>query len=52
MPGVETIAADLLNWDQTRQAVKSIGRVDHLVHNAGVNRREDFMNVKPESIDL
>lgn len=52
LPKIQTVAADLLNWDQTRAAVKTIGRVDHLVNNAGVNRREEFMSVKPESIDF
>jgi len=46
------VVVDLLDWDATRAALKNIGHVDHLVNNAGVNKRQPFMEVTPDAIDL
>jgi len=51
-PDITTITADLLNWEETKKALANIGPIDHLVNNAGVNRREGFMNVSSENIDF
>jgi len=51
-PSVITVTADLSNWDETRKALETVGPIDHLVNNAGVNRRESFMNVSSQNIDF
>jgi len=52
LPNALTVAVDLLDWNATREAVKGIGHVDHLINNAGVNKRQPFMEVTPDAIDL
>jgi NADP-dependent 3-hydroxy acid dehydrogenase YdfG len=52
IPGAILVPADLLNWVETKKALEAIGHVDHLVNNAGVNKREEFLNITPEAIDL
>jgi len=51
-PNFVTVAADLINWDETRKAVESLGHIDHLVNNAALDVRQSFMDISPENIDF
>jgi len=51
LPAVSTVCCDLQNWDETRQVVKSIGHVDHLVNNAAQNIPGKMMKVSPQDFD-
>jgi L-xylulose reductase len=51
-PNVTTIAVNLLDWEATKKAVATIDHIDHLVNNAGVNRRESFLDVSQENLDF
>ena len=52
IPSASIVAVNLLDWDATKKALKSIGHVDHLINNAGVNQRQTFMDITPEAMDL
>jgi len=52
IPDATTVVVDLLDWDATKKALETLGHVDHLVNNAGVNKREEFLDVTPEALDL
>jgi L-xylulose reductase len=49
--GIQTITVDLDDWNNTKEAIESIGPVDLLVNNAGIAILEPFLEVKPESFD-
>lgn len=51
-PEITTLCVDLLNWDATRAAVKSILPIDLLVNNAGVSINEHCLEATPEIFDL
>ena len=50
-PGVRTIQADLRNWEETREAVKSVLPIHHLVNNAGVPAPFPCLQITEEQID-
>ena len=52
IPDALTMLIDLLDWEGTKKVLEGIGHVDHLINNAGVNKREEFLSVTPESLDL
>jgi L-xylulose reductase len=51
LPEVTTLCADVLNWNETREAVESVGRVDLLVNNAGINMKGTVLEATPEDFD-
>lgn len=51
-PQIETICVDLLDWDATRSAVKSVLPIDLLVNNAGVALLAPCLKVTPRDFDL
>ncbi|XP_002731193.1 L-xylulose reductase-like [Saccoglossus kowalevskii] len=51
VPDIHTIAVDLADWDATQKAVESIGPIDLLVNNAGINIPEPMLEIKKESYD-
>lgn len=51
VPEINILHVDLQDWEQTAEAVKSIGQVDLLVNNAAVASLESFLDVTPESFD-
>jgi len=50
-PNIQTVLADLSDWEGTRKAVEDIGPVDYLINNAGVAILAPFMNIQPEHFD-
>jgi len=52
IPGALTYPIDLLDWEGTKKVLETIGHVDHLVNNAGVNKRQGFLEVTPEALDF
>ncbi|KAJ8306036.1 hypothetical protein KUTeg_016581 [Tegillarca granosa] len=45
-PSIITIQVDISDWDKTKASVEQIGIVDLLVNNAGLGRREYFVDEK------
>ncbi|CAL8122474.1 unnamed protein product [Orchesella dallaii] len=50
-PNIETVCADLGNWDETRKAVQSVLPIDLLVNNAAVASLQPVLETTPEAID-
>jgi len=50
-PKVTTAVVDMMDWEATRNVVTSLGRMDHLVNNAGVLIPNEFFNLKEKDID-
>ncbi|XP_012269312.2 L-xylulose reductase [Athalia rosae] len=48
---IETIQANLENWDSTRDTVKKLLPIDLLVNNAAVAKLESFLDIDPENFD-
>jgi len=51
-PTWTTIEADLLDWEGTKKALKGVEVCHHIVNNAGVNFRQDILDVTEEKIDF
>lgn len=51
-PKIETICADLTNWNATRKIVQSVLPIDLLVNNAGVAVLKPFLEATAEDFDL
>ncbi|XP_014207981.1 L-xylulose reductase-like [Copidosoma floridanum] len=51
-PEIQTIFVDLLDWDATRAAVKTILPIDLLVNNAGIGIFAPCLTASPEDFDL
>jgi len=51
-PSWETVQADLLDWEGTKKALAPVAPCHHIVNNAGVNFRQDILDVTPEMIDF
>lgn len=49
---IHVLWVDLLDWEATRTAVKSILPIDLLVNNAGVVFLEPFLSASPKYFDL
>lgn len=49
-PSVETVVVDLLNWESTKEALKSVGQIDFLVNCAGIAIIEPLTKVSHESV--
>ncbi|CAG7731794.1 unnamed protein product, partial [Allacma fusca] len=50
-PSIETVCADVGNWDETREAVKSVLPIHALVNNAAIAEVAPFLQTTPESFD-
>jgi len=50
-PNITTIAVNIENWDETKEAVEKIGHVDCLINNAGILIPESFLDIRPETFD-
>jgi len=50
-PGLETLAVDLSDWDETRKALCEHPPFHYVVNNAGVLLPGEFMDIKPEDFD-
>ncbi|ODM95655.1 L-xylulose reductase [Orchesella cincta] len=50
-PNVETVCADLGNWEETRKAVESVLPIDLLVNNAAIAVLQPVLETTPEAID-
>lgn len=46
------IKADLLDWEGTRTALATCEACHHIVNNAGVNFRQDILDVTEDKLDL
>lgn len=51
-PNIQTICVDLLNWNETRDAVKSILPIDLLVNNAGCAILSSCLSATEEQFDV
>jgi len=51
-PKIQTVVADLTDWEATRKAVKSVLPIDLLVNNAGVACLAPFLDITREQFDL
>jgi len=51
-PSWTTVKADLLDWEGTVKALASVEACHHVVNNAGVNFRQDFLDITPDKLDL
>lgn len=51
-PKINVVHVDLLDWDATRKAVKSVLPIDLLVNNAGVIMPEPCLTASPRAFDL
>ncbi|XP_043483853.1 L-xylulose reductase [Leptopilina heterotoma] len=51
-PKIETICADLKDWNATRRIVQSVLPIDLLVNNAGVALLKPFLEATSEDFDL
>ena len=45
------VCVDLVDWEKTQSAVKSLGQLDFLVNVAGVGLIEPFVNVTSDIFD-
>lgn len=51
-PRIETIAADLSNWDETRKALEGkVNGVEYLINNAGMVHPGPLLDVTKEQFD-
>ncbi|XP_016839400.1 L-xylulose reductase [Nasonia vitripennis] len=50
-PKIQTVCADLQDWNKARAAVKSVLPIDLLVNNAGIAILDPFLSLKPEDFD-
>jgi len=50
-PGVKTVHVDLLNWEETRKKVTSLGHLNCLVNCAGIVLLKSFMGTTSEDFD-
>ena len=50
-PGMQTVTQDLRDWTSTREVVSKLGHFDLLVNNAGVVKREPFLDYLKEDLD-
>ena len=48
---MNTVCADLADWNATKKAVEGLGAIDLLVNNAGVTNLDPFLEVKPDDFD-
>ena len=51
VPSIETVCADVGNWDETKAAVDSVLPIDLLVNNAAIAECIPFLEVPPDSFD-
>ena len=51
VPSIETVCADVSNWDETKAAVESVLPIDLLVNNAAIAECIPFLEVPPDSFD-
>jgi L-xylulose reductase len=51
-PKWATIQCDLLDWEGTKVALEGLEPCHHVVNNAGVNFRQDFLEITPDKIDF
>lgn len=51
VPSVNTVCADMADWQSARTAVEGCGQIDYLINNAGMVHVEHFMNVTKEHFD-
>lgn len=52
LPTVTAETVDLTDWDATRQIIESFGTLDHLVNNAGMIKKQNFMDITKEAASL
>lgn len=50
-PSVNTVRADMADWQSSRDAVEKCGQIDYLINNAGIVHVEPFMSVSKEHFD-
>ncbi|MBN3313482.1 DCXR reductase, partial [Atractosteus spatula] len=50
-PSIQPVCVDLSDWDATERALRTIGRVDLLVNNAGYGGQQPFLDVTQEEFD-
>jgi len=50
-PGIKTIACDIGNWDETRNALKDLEAVDYLLNNAAVNDTNSTLGITPAQFE-
>jgi NAD(P)-dependent dehydrogenase (short-subunit alcohol dehydrogenase family) len=51
LPSVTTICSGIGCWEETREVVQSVGRVDLLVNNAAINIPGLMMKITPKDIE-
>lgn len=51
-PTWTAIQVNLLDWEGTKKSLESLEACHHLVNNAGVNVRQDLLEITPENIDF
>lgn len=51
-PSIQTLALDLGDWAQARDAIEGLGCFDALVNNAALGLTEDFLTTTPENFDM
>ncbi|XP_046584676.1 L-xylulose reductase-like isoform X1 [Haliotis rubra] len=52
VPSIQTVQADLRDWDGSRKILEAVGCVDLLVNNAGVSRTAPFFEVTKDDCDF
>jgi len=52
LPNVTTVKADLTNWEETKNAVTSLGPFDHLVNNAAVAKFVPFLDITEKHLEM
>jgi NAD(P)-dependent dehydrogenase (short-subunit alcohol dehydrogenase family) len=51
LPNIHPICVNLLNWEQTQQAILNITPLDHLVNNAGVFAGDCILKMTEDALD-
>ncbi|XP_012284261.1 L-xylulose reductase [Orussus abietinus] len=51
-PKIKTVAVDLANWDETKNAVQGVLPIDLLVNNAAMASLAPFVDIKPEVFEV
>lgn len=50
-PSIVPVELDISDWNEVRNVISKLGRIDGLVNNAGIAILESFFNIKPETFD-
>jgi NADP-dependent 3-hydroxy acid dehydrogenase YdfG len=51
-PSWTVVKVDLLDWEATRKTLSEVQVCHHIVNNAGVNARQDLLDITSENVDL